>query len=47
MKKTGYWFLAAVVIMVFGLAFNAMAEEGKSCLPSLQQQTLSAKGPTS
>ena len=28
MKKTGYWFLAAVVVMVFGLAFNATAEEG-------------------
>ncbi len=28
MKKTGYWFLAAMVVMVFGFTFNAMAEEG-------------------
>jgi ABC-type branched-subunit amino acid transport system substrate-binding protein len=28
MKKTGFWILAAMVAMVFGLSFNAMAEEG-------------------
>jgi branched-chain amino acid transport system substrate-binding protein len=28
MRKTGYWILAAMVVMVFGLAFNTMAEEG-------------------
>ena len=28
MRRTGYWFLAAMVAMVFGLTFNAMAEEG-------------------
>jgi len=30
MRKTGYWFLAAMVVMVFGLTFDAMAEEGIS-----------------
>jgi len=28
MRRTGYWFLAAMVVMVFGFTFNAMAEEG-------------------
>ncbi len=28
MKKTGFWVLAAMVAMVFGLTFNVMAEEG-------------------
>ncbi len=28
MRKTGFWVLAAMVAMVFGLTFNAMAEEG-------------------
>ena len=28
MKKTGFWVLAAMVAMVFGLSFNVMAEEG-------------------
>jgi ABC-type branched-subunit amino acid transport system substrate-binding protein len=28
MKKTGYWFLAAMVAMAFGFTFNAAAEEG-------------------
>ena len=28
MRKTGYWFLAAMVVMVLGFTFNAMAEEG-------------------
>jgi ABC-type branched-subunit amino acid transport system substrate-binding protein len=28
MRKTGYWFLAAMVVMTFGFTFNAMAEEG-------------------
>ena len=30
MRKTGYWFLAAMVVMVFGLTTNAMADEGIS-----------------
>jgi hypothetical protein len=28
MRKTGYWFLAVMVVVVFGFTFNAMAEEG-------------------
>jgi ABC-type branched-subunit amino acid transport system substrate-binding protein len=28
MRRTGFWILAAMVAMVFGLTFNAMAEEG-------------------
>ena len=28
MKRTGFWVLAAMVVMVFGLTFSAMAEEG-------------------
>lgn len=28
MRKTGYWFLAAMVVMAFGFTFNAVAEEG-------------------
>jgi ABC-type branched-subunit amino acid transport system substrate-binding protein len=28
MRKTGYWFLAAMVVMAFGFTLNAMAEEG-------------------
>jgi len=28
MKKKGFWFLTAVAVLVFGLSFTAMAEEG-------------------
>ena len=28
MRRKGFWILAAMVAMVFGLTFNAMAEEG-------------------
>ena len=28
MRRTGYWFLTAMVVMAFGFTFNAVAEEG-------------------